>query len=378
MPATHPDPDDSDLTIAMTDDALHLSGRLAIDQIARLDLADLRGQVQQAKVIDISDLAHLDTAGAWLILDLIDHLGTGAGKDHLQGASQVQRDLIARVRDNLPETDPNARTPAMFSDPIARLGETMAGAGRGAVDLLAFLGQVMVAFGQIIRRPRDLRLTSVVYHCQAAGVQAVPIVALMAFLIGVVLAFQGAAQLRQFGAEVFVVDLIAISILRELGILLTAIIVAGRSGSAFTAAIGSMKMREEVDAMRTLGLDPVAVLIVPRVLALIVMLPALGLIANLSGLLGGAVMSWIELGVSPAVFQSRLVSNTDVWHFSVGMIKAPFFAVIIGIVGCWHGMRVGGDAESLGRLTSASVVMAIFMVIVADALFSIFFAVVGV
>jgi phospholipid/cholesterol/gamma-HCH transport system permease protein len=206
----------------------------------------------------------------------------------------------------------------------------------------------------------------------------VPIVALMAFLIGVVLAFQGSAQLRQFGAEVFVVDLIAISILRELGILLTSIIVAGRSGSAFTASIGSMKMREEIDAMRTLGLDPVTILVVPRVLALILMLPALGFIADISGLIGGAMMSWIELGVSPAVFQTRLVNNTDVWHFNFGMIKAPFFALIIGIIGCYQGMKVGGDAESLGRLTSASVVLSIFMVIVMDALFSVFFAVVDV
>jgi phospholipid/cholesterol/gamma-HCH transport system permease protein len=229
-----------------------------------------------------------------------------------------------------------------------------------------------------LRHPSRLRLTSLVHHCQEVGLNAVPIVTLMSFLIGVVLAFQGAAQLRQFGAEVFVVDLIAISVLRELGILLTAIIVAGRSGSAFTAAIGSMKMREEVDALRTIGLDPVAILVLPRVLALILMLPALGLIADMAGLLGGAVMSWIDLGVSPAVFQNRLTSNTDVWHFAVGMIKAPFFALIIGIIGCFEGLKVGGDAESLGRLTSTSVVLSIFMVIVVDAMFSIFFAIVGV
>jgi len=177
---------------------------------------------------------------------------------------------------------------------------------------------------------------------------------------------------------VFVVDLIAISILRELGVLLTAIIVAGRSGSAFTAAIGAMKMREEIDAMKTLGVDPITVLVVPRVLALILMLPVLGLIANVSGLIGGAIMSWIELGVSPSVFKARFVSDTDVWHFGVGMIKAPFFALIIGIVGCYEGMQVKGDTESLGELTSVSVVLSIFLVIAADALFSIFFEIVGV
>jgi phospholipid/cholesterol/gamma-HCH transport system permease protein len=192
-------------------------------------------------------------------------------------------------------------------------------------------------------------------------------------LIGIVLAYQGADQLKQFGAQVFVVDLISISILRELGILLTAIIVAGRSASAYTAAIGSMKMNQEVDAMRTIGLDPIEVLVLPRVLALLFMLPVLGFLADMAGLLGGALMAWFELGVSPGTFQTRLLA-TDVSHFGVGIIKAPFFAVIIGVIGCFQGMQVESNAESLGRLTSRSVVQAIFMVILADATFSIFFA----
>jgi len=206
---------------------------------------------------------------------------------------------------------------------------------------------------------------------------AVPIVALMAFLIGIVLAFQGADQLTQFGAEIFVVDLIALSILRELGILLTAIIVAGRSASAFTASVGSMKMREEIDAMRTLGLDPIELLVLPRVIALFVMLPLLGFIADIAGLFGGALMSWYQLGVTPGMFLTRLL-ETDVSHFLVGISKAPFFAVIIAVIGCFQGMRVEGNTESLGRLTSRSVVQAIFMVILADATFSIFFAAVGI
>jgi phospholipid/cholesterol/gamma-HCH transport system permease protein len=226
-------------------------------------------------------------------------------------------------------------------------------------------------------RPREFRLTALVHHCQDVGWAAVPIVALMAFLIGVVLAFQGASQLRQFGAEIFVVDLIAISILRELGILLTAIIVAGRTASAFTAAIGSMKMREEIDAMQTLGIDPAQALFVPRILALVLMLPVLGLIANVAGLLGGALMSWIELGISPAMFRVRLVEGTSVTHVAVGMVKAPVFAIIIGVIGCHAGMQVKSNAESLGRMTSAAVVAAIFAVILTDALFSIFFAQVG-
>jgi phospholipid/cholesterol/gamma-HCH transport system permease protein len=363
--------------MAVIDGRLTLTGSLRIDGVQDLDLANTLGMARDASVIDISGLDQMDTAGAWVLVEL---QAAAAGHGHdaiIEGASDAQAQLIETVRKNMPPDD-NAPRPRRLIDRVEAFGQRVAMAGRMAVELTSFLGQVMATMGGIVMHPRRLRLTSLVHHCQEVGFSAVPIVALMAFLIGVVLAFQGAAQLRQFGAEVFVVDLIAISVLRELGILLTAIIVAGRSGSAFTAAIGSMKMREEIDAMRTLGLDPVTVLVVPRVLALIIMLPALGFIADISGLIGGAVMSWIELGVSPAVFQSRLVSNTGVWHFGVGMIKAPFFALIIGIIGCYQGLKVGGDAESLGRLTSASVVLSIFMVIVMDALFSIFFAVVGV
>lgn len=353
---------------------LNVSGGLGIDVVAGLDLAALQAEMAGVEVIDIARLDRMDTAGAWMLIDL-QARSSGAV---LQGATEAQRQLIEAVRHSLPAESATAGPPMSLADMLETLGRKVVfGAGK-AFALLSFLGEVVATLAIILRHPSRLRLTSLVYHCQEVGLNAVPIVTLMSFLIGVVLAFQGAAQLRQFGAEVFVVDLIAISVLRELGILLTAIIVAGRSGSAFTAAIGSMKMREEVDALRTIGLDPVAILVVPRVLALMLMLPALGLIADMAGLLGGAIMSWIDLGVSPAVFQSRLTSNTDVWHFAVGMIKAPFFALIIGIIGCFEGLKVGGDAESLGRLTSTSVVLSIFMVIVADAMFSIFFAIVGV
>jgi phospholipid/cholesterol/gamma-HCH transport system permease protein len=269
-------------------------------------------------------------------------------------------------------------------EPHLRLADRLDCLGRAVVGGVAFLlgltgnlGLFLARLARSVLHPRQFRLTSLVHHCQEVGVKAVPIVAVMAFLIGVVLAFQGAAQLRQFGAEIFVVDLIAISILRELGILLTAIIVAGRTASAYTAAIGSMKMREELDAMRTLGLDPADVLFVPRILALLLMLPILGLVASVAGLLGGALMAWIELGISPAMFQTRLVEGTDASHVLVGMIKAPVFALIIGVVGCHAGMRVERDTESLGRMTSNAVVTAIFAVILTDAVFSIFFAQVG-
>mgnify|MGYP003624349209 FL=1 len=357
---------------------LIVTGALHIDTVAAIDRSGLFNQAREATMIDLGGLTRMDTAGAWLVVDLQSRLSTAGRTPTLEGASEAQAQLIETVRHSMPPTNTVEVLRPSLADRLEILGRTVVGGARKAIALVSFLGQVVATLAGIVIRPGRLRLTSLVHHCQEVGLNAVPIVALMAFLIGVVLAFQGATQLRQFGAEVFVVDLIAISVLRELGILLTAIIVAGRSGSAFTAAIGSMKMHEEIDAMRTIGLDPVTILVVPRVLALMLMLPALGFIADIAGLVGGAVMSWIDLGVSPAVFQSRLVSNTDVWHFGVGMIKAPFFALIIGIIGCFEGLRVGGDAESLGRLISTSVVLSIFMVIVADAMFSIFFAIVGV
>lgn len=364
--------------IEVSGDRITFTGDLLVEAMSRLDRDAIVLDGRGAGVIDIEQVHRLDASGAWLLLDLERRLGTSERQVVLCGCSEAQRQLLETVRSNLPLESPRQAPKPNPWDRLEALGRGTVAAGKVAVALTGFLGQVIAALAAAVVRPRRLRLTSVVHHMQEVGWKAVPIVSLMAFLIGVVLAFQGAAQLRQFGAEVFVVDLIAISVLRELGILLTAIIVAGRSGSAFTAAIGSMKMREEIDAMRTLGLDPIVVLVVPRVLALILMLPVLGFIADISGLIGGAVMSWIELGVSPAVFRARLAADTDVWHFGVGMIKAPFFALIIGIIGCYEGMMVEGDAESLGRLTSLSVVLSIFMVIVADAMFSIFFAVVGV
>ncbi|MFX0546612.1 MlaE family lipid ABC transporter permease subunit [Roseovarius sp. S1116L3] len=352
---------------------LILSGRLLIDTVATLE----RGG-QGAEAIDIAQVSHMDTAGAWYIVDAQRRLAGGKAEVPILGADEPQEQLIEVVRRNMPPEDTGGAKRISLADRVESLGRKTAASAQIAVELTSFLGQVIAALGAMVIHPRRLRLTSLVHHMQEVGWNAIPIVALMSFLIGVVLAFQGSVQLRQFGAEVFVVDLIAISVLRELGILLTSIIVAGRSGSAYTAAIGSMKMREEVDAMRTLGLDPIDILVVPRVLALILMLPVLGLISDLAGLVGGAMMSWIELGVSPAVFQARLVSNTDVWHFLVGMIKAPFFAMIIGIIGCYEGLKVGGNAESLGRLTSTSVVLSIFMVIVADAVFSVVFALIGI
>ena len=354
------------------------AGRLVLAALAAADgkLAEVTGA--GPVVIDLGQTQALDTGGAWLLLSLKDRLEAEGATVEFRHATEEQTALIRTVERSRPAERGSDAPPGGIVGWIADIGRRVSAGALLFVELLSFFGLVLTRLAGTLVRPWRLRLTSLVYHCQEVGLNAVPIVSLMAFLIGLVLAFQGAMQLRQFGAEIFVVDLLAISVLRELGILLTAIIVAGRSGSAFTASIGSMKMREEIDAMGTLGLDWAEVLVLPRVIALVIMLPILGFIADVAGLVGGALMAWADLGISPALFIARLWEFTDVWHFAIGMIKAPFFALIIGVIGCFMGMKVGGSAESVGQRTTASVVAAIFTVIVADAIFSIFFAEMGV
>lgn len=372
----HPDPE-FEIGTDTRSGTVALRGVLSIRTVSRLDNA-LAALPEHDVRLDLSGVTRLDTAGAWAIVRLERRLAAGGRRLDLTGSSTTDAQLLETTRTGIP--DPEPRTPVLLSvsDRLDIFGRAVAGALGYVVELVGYFGLFIASLGQSMRHPGQFRLTALVHHCQEVGLRAVPIVSVMAFLIGVVLAFQGSAQLRQFGAEVFVVDLVAISILRELGILLTSIIVAGRTASAFTAAIGSMKMREEIDAMRTLGLDPAAVLFVPRILALVLMLPILGMIANVAGLLGGAIMSWVELGISPAMFTTRLVEGTDISHVMVGMVKAPVFALIIGLIGCHAGMQVKSNAESLGSQTSKAVVAAIFAVIVADAAFSILFARLGV
>lgn len=345
-------------------DALVLGGPLTVWTLPQLP------EPADAKQVDASQITALDTAGAWALLRLQD---AGAV---LSGLSEKHAKLLEAVAGSRPDPAKPAAPPPAFRHMLETTGKKVVSGLTFLKELSEYLGRFLAALARSLRHPAEFRLTSLVYHCQETGLRAVPIVALMAFLIGVVLAFQGSTQLKQFGAEVFVVDLIAISVLRELGILLTAIVVAGRTASALTASIGSMKMQEEIDAMRTLGLDPDMVLILPRVLALIITLPILGLIADIAGLIGGAVMSWVELGISPSMFLHRL-HDISLDHVIVGLSKAPVFALIIGIIGCHAGMKVGKDADSLGAMTSSAVVNAIFAVIVVDALFSIFFSQVG-
>jgi phospholipid/cholesterol/gamma-HCH transport system permease protein len=247
-------------------------------------------------------------------------------------------------------------------------------AGRDVRDGVAFLGQVVASIGRVIRHPRRFRVTTLVAQIENVSLRGVPIIMLISFLVGAIVAQQGIFQLSRFGAAAFAVDLIGILVLRELGVLLTSIMVAGRSGSAYTAEIGSMNMREEIDALRVMGLDPIEVLVVPRILALIIGLPILTFIANISALFGGGVVSWVYGGVSPDVFIERLSDAVKVNTVMVGLIKAPFMALVIGLISCVEGLGVKGSAESLGRRVTDSVVKSIFMVIVVDGLFAMFFA----
>ncbi|MCC5992009.1 MAG: MlaE family lipid ABC transporter permease subunit [Rhodobacteraceae bacterium] len=354
-------------------DSVHLHGELSVRSLP-LALPLMNRLGGNALVLDLSGLTRLDTAGAWALLQLAARLEKQGQSLELRALSADHSALLDRVEQAIPEIAQPGVLRRSLSDLLDALGRVVVAAWGFLAGVLAVLGIFLARLGYLARHPSEFRMTALIYHADQVGWRAIPIVALMAFLIGVVLAFQGAVQLRQFGAEIFVVDLIAISILRELGILLTAIIVAGRTASSFTAAIGSMKMREEIDAMRTLAIDPATVLFVPRILALLITLPLLGLVANVMGLFGGAMMAWIELGISPAMFLTRLLEDTGINHVIVGFVKAPVFAVIIGVIGCHAGMQVGGNAESLGRQTSSAVVQAIFAVIAADALFSVFFA----
>lgn len=377
VPADHADPASPSTQAAAREDCLILVGDQGLADLDSLRDA-LRGlERQPAPQIDFTQVGRLDTAAA-LVIDEWCRSQKAAGDSYqLTGLHPTHQRVLALVGDCLPlAPDPVPRRPTL-TDRLERIGRRTADMFRNLADLAGYLGLFLSRLWQAILHPRQFRLTSLIAQADAAGFQAVPIVILISFLIGVVIGYQGASQLQQFGAEIFAVDLIAISILRELGILLTAIIVAGRTASAYTAALGSMKMQQEIDAMQTLGIDPVQALVVPRVLALILTLPILALISDVSGLVGGAVMSWISLGISPAMFLTRLSQEVSINHVLVGLSKAPVFALLIGVIGCQAGMKVGSDAASLGAQTSRAVVSAIFAVIVADAAFSIFFSQMG-
>ncbi|WP_421722983.1 ABC transporter permease [Bauldia sp.] len=324
--------------------------------------------------IDLSAVQRIDTSGAWLIRRLEAELQQKGIAVTLAGASENAVRLLAAVERGQDFGAEAPRRRPMFLELLERLGQSTASAGHDFVQAMAILGGVVGGLIRGATRPSRLRFTSIIYHLDRTGLQAVPIIALISFLIGGIVAQQGVFQLSFFGAEDFVVDLVGILVLRELGVLLTAILLAGRSGSAYTAEIGSMKMREELDALKVIGLDPIEVLIMPRIVALVIALPLLTFVADMSGLIGGAFVAFVYGDMPFERFILLLRDAVDMSTLMVGLIKAPFMGLIVGLIAANEGLNVQGSSESLGRQTTASVVKSIFMVIVADGIFAIFFA----
>jgi phospholipid/cholesterol/gamma-HCH transport system permease protein len=327
--------------------------------------------------VDMAEVRELDTLGAWMLEKLSRRAVSAGHRMEMVGVADNCAGLIEEVR----QVNRHNPAPAPPRNPVVvrveEIGRSAIGATEDLTVFLRMLGSLFLAILGLLRRPKSLRLTSLVYQLYKVGWQAIPIVALITFLIGAIIAQQGIFHFRKFGADSYVVDMVGILVLRELGVLIVAIMVAGRSGSAYTAELGSMKMREEIDALSTMGLDPVEVLILPRVIALVCALPILAFIGSIAALYGGGLVAWFYGGMGPAIFIARLHEAVSVTHFEVGIIKAPFMALVIGIVACSEGLRVKGSAESLGRQTTTSVVKSIFLVIVLDGLFAVFFASIG-
>ncbi len=322
--------------------------------------------------IDLNALIELDTAGAFLLVRLEREWQAAGGSVEWRGGDRGRRALINRVRVALGEdrTIPERQPQSIFVD----VGETVVSIGTDMRALLRILGAVVMEGIASLLGRTHFRGAAVIKQMEYAGLRAVPIILLMSFLIGGIIAQQGAFQLRFFGAEIFTVDLVGILALREVSILLTAIMVAGRSGSAITAELGSMQMREEIDALRVIGMNPINVLVLPRVIALILVLPLLTYLSDIMALFGSMLTLWFYSDIPPNVFLARLRTAIDFSTFFSGLFKAPFMALIIGLVACTEGMAVRGSAESLGRHTTAAVVKSIFLVIVVDGVFAIFYA----
>ncbi|WP_411035775.1 ABC transporter permease [Shinella sp. BYT-45] len=338
-------------------------------------LAEMAGGQGGDLEIDLSGVAEMDTAGAWLLRRAITERQANGAEVSVTDKEGRYADLITALPDKLAEPrEENGPPGSRFERIFAPIGRVMADVWDDAVAAMFILGSAVRGAQLKLGRKSGVSPAAIVHQIDHMGVRAVPIILLMSFLIGAIIAQQGAFQLRYFGAEVFVVDLVGILQLREVGVLLTAIMIAGRSGSAITAEIGSMKMREEIDALKVMGLSPIGVLVFPRLVALTVALPLLTIIANFAALAGAAFVAWSYSGITFETFQSRLREAIDLSTVVSGMIKAPFMALIIGIVASVEGLKVGGSAESLGRHVTASVVKAIFVVILVDGLFAMFYA----
>jgi phospholipid/cholesterol/gamma-HCH transport system permease protein len=356
---------------------LALRGRWTVEEAPalepRLRAANLPPDGQL--VIDASGLEVLDLTGAWLLRDLERRLRDSGLEVTWQPGRPASLEFIDRTMSGgrPPSPPPEDEPTSLVEGTLQGVGFATVLARESALDALGFVGVVTAGFGRALSSLKRLRLPSVVRHVYETGLTAVPIVALIAFLIAVIVAYIGAQQLRKFGGEIFVVDLVTVSVLRELGVLLTAIIVAGRSGSAFAAEIGAMKLNEEVDALRAMGLDPIEVLVLPRIFGLVIALPALTVLADAMGLAGGALLSWYLIDIPFNQYVERVQGSISEFTFWVGIIKAPVFAVLIAMVGTLRGMQVRTSSRELGRLTTVAVVQSIFLVILADALFAVLF-----
>jgi phospholipid/cholesterol/gamma-HCH transport system permease protein len=322
--------------------------------------------------IDLSEINRMDTVGAWIVYRTVrDRKAT------VVGASRDETSLLEQVAEFDKPVRVHPEQKASFLRVLTELGQWVAESGTTMLGLLGFLGATLIGFANVIRRPRRFRVNAVVQRFDVVGVRALGIIGLMSFLIGIVIAQQGAVQLAQFGAEVYTINLIGRITVRELGVLMTAIMVAGRSGSAFAAQLGTMKLTEEIDAMRTIGVSPVEALVLPRMLAAVLMMPLLGFWAMLTALFGGGIFVWFDIGIPPLTYIQRLqdvIPDTDLW---IALIKAPVFGFIIALAGCFQGMQVEGTSEQVGARTTTAVVQSIFLVIVLDAIFAVFFSSIG-
>lgn len=362
---------------------LIFGGEWVIDEAGLLDAPLRRLPLDDAREVEIDGAAitRMDSSGAFLLVRTGRELAEQGAKVRTVGIPEAYRPLVESL-EREPETRPPPPAPAnQFVEDMARIGRATFDVLAEGYQLLGFLGRITVeTFEAVIRPDRELPWPAFVNQIEQTGVTALPIIGLLSFLLGVVLAYQGAAQLQRFGAQIFTVNLVGIAVLREIGGLMTAIIVAGRSGSAFTAQIGTMKLNQEIDAMQTIGLNPVEILVLPRVLGLLVTMPLLTFYANIMGIIGGAVMCYFNLGITVPAFMRQLHDALafSPWSFWLGLMKAPVFAAIVALVGCFEGLRVEGNAGSVGRLTTRSVVESVFLIIVVDAGFSILFSLLGI
>ncbi len=356
---------------------LALSGAWTALQLGNIEqhIASLNLVASAELHVDASQLSALDSAGAWTLQSLLAKLQTGAAALLPEGLSQQQQKLLARVTETAQAAaNSQAKDPVAADSWLQALGRRSTDSGKQALAMLAMLGQVSAAFAATALRPARWRWRQVLFNIRTAGVDALPIVGLLAFLLGIVVAYQSADQLRQYGANVFIVDVVGLSMLREFAPMMTAIIVAGRSGSAYAAQIGTMAVTEEIDAMRTLGIAPLELLVLPKIIALVIALPLLTFFADVTGVVGGMLMARMQLGISFEEFIARFPKAVSPTAYLVGLGKAPVFAVLIVVTGCFQGLQTRGGADSVGRQTTRAVVQATFLVIVADALFSIAFS----